>query len=202
METEFDYDDKILDAVRRAIDDTLAHDQEKGMPYLQNRRVFRLCRYLRTAVDPQRPSHELRPYLRLWYDACAEVLADDENHNGEKLDLTFDDACAQLAYLWDGNRVQHGIVDFWGLIAAMPEADVAKAYDAPHVRKLVSALYHASRRTQDGTFHLSQADAGRIMGKSQPAGRYAIALLIADGLIEQVSKGHTGKNPTYKWRKA
>lgn len=193
-------DPTIVDAVHRAIHETRTSDALVGSNYLLDRRVFRFAQYLRSVAGTSTPARVLLPYLELWWTACAEAIADDQDNMGQVIDLTWQDVCRQFEVVWAKCTI-YPIGDYWVAMAGLPEPDLPciNRYERSYVRKLASAMYHASRDTQDRRFYMSQADAGRVMGRSQAWGGHILGMLLADGLIRQVKLGYSGVASLYQW---
>ncbi len=197
---ELELDPQIVAAVQRAIRDTITSDALIDQPHLLDRRVFRFCQYLRSVVAATTPARALLAYVELWWDACAEAVADDQDNTGETIDLSWRDVCRQFEAVWTESTI-YPIGDYWLGMGCLPIPDLPciTRYERQYVRRLVAAMYHASRNTPEHTFYLTQADAGRVMDRSQPWGRHVIAMLIADGVIRKLKPGHSGVAPLYQW---
>lgn len=193
-------DPEIAETVRRAIRETKTFDALLNQSYLLDRRVFRFCQYLRSSASATTPARSLLPYLELWWDAVADAIADDHDNANRQIELTWSDACRQFEAIWPTSRILP-IGDYWIMQAHKPDPDLPclKRYERDYVRRLAAAMYHASRETDDHTFFLTQADAGRVMDRSQPWGRHVIAILLADGIIRKIKPGHSGVAPIYQW---
>jgi len=191
------------EALRQALEQAIKAVQtlDRDNDYIGNRQVFLLCQYLRGVVSPTNyDSTALESYLTAFYDASKDLLVDEY---GEPMD--YDTARAQFVYIWDGNKVK------WAKGEKLQKAvELAKSrstnrpelkrYTNPAILLLGHTCYSLAKLNNDhGTFYLTQTAAGQIMGKSQPTGRYTMAMFCRDGVLSQEYQGHTGRAGEYTY---
>jgi hypothetical protein len=201
MEIEFsdDITPNVAAIIRRAIEDTQAHDLFCSTPWMENRRVFRFGQFLASEISQSIPSKKLRPYLEIWYYACRDHMEDDTNFEDEKIDLTYARACAQFATIWDGHRIKNPVGYHWAQFYDKPEPDIATEYDDPKIRRLITCLYHAASKNDNWLVFITQTDAGKIMDQKQLIGRDALSLLCSDEVIHLNTKGRSGRASEYQF---
>lgn len=185
-----DLDARLVDATRKAVGAAKAIDHAKLPEWQEDAEVFTLCRYL-AAVDDHSDADALRPYLDLFWGAVRRP--DDP-----------DEAWEQFCFIRDKGRARIppgvNLVD----IAARRARDTqdppwAQAY-RPSVRHLVRICIELDRMRLPGGFGLSQIDAARNIGCTQPSAGNKIHQLVRDRVIIVTRKASQGRKRATRYR--
>ena len=187
--------------VQKALENAKAeYEQFEGSDFVGNRAVFILCQYLQGVVDVEKVTpEELDLYVRQWYDLCEELLVDED---GEF--LSYIEIWAQFIDIWQNGRVKFPKIDHLAIALekakkyTMPRPEVAHL-NCPKTQLIAHTCYELQELRKDGTFFISQEDAGRIIGKKQKQGRLIMNLLLNEGVIALIEKGRTGLASTYTY---
>lgn len=188
----------LLDAIARAA--RAMREEDFDEDFIGNRQVFVFCQFLKSVVTPaEADSLEMEPYLRLWYDTCEDVLVDE---CGDP--LSYSEARSQFMVVWDGDKVKWARGDMLTLAEArakaLPECHPEfRRYDSPRIRHLGNTLAELAILRGDGMVFIDQMNAGRIMGRSERVGRRTLLMFRADGILERVTIGHTGRASEYRY---
>ena len=180
--------------------ESLCHNVEDAIaatiPNIHGRRngdLFRYARHLKaipvlTDVDVA----DLRPYVRRWYENAKPYLSGKHS---------FDDCWADFAYGW--KRVKYPIGS--GPMAdMMTKADettppaCTEGYDET-TRRLVCLCRELQRNAGDGPFFINYRTAGQLLGIDRNKAGKRLNMLCVDGVLELVSKGHTGRSSEYRY---
>ena len=183
-------DAKLTEATRKAVEAAKAIDHTKLDDWQDNAGVFTLCRYL-SGVTDQMDADELRPYLELFWTAVHQPI-------------DWDEAWEQFADIWDNGlaRIPPGtnLVDI-AARRAQYTSDPSWAHTyRPIVRHLIRICIELDRMRLTGGFGLSQVDAARNIGCTQPSAGHKIHLLVRDRVIRVVRKPNQGQKRATRYR--
>ena len=187
--------------IQRALEKAKAeYEQFDDSDFVGNRAVFILCQYLQGVIDVEKVTvEELDLYVHQWYDLCDGLLVDE----GGDL-LSYIEIWAQFIDVWQNGRVKFPKIDYLTIALERakkntnPRPEVAHL-DCPNTQLIAHTCYELQQLRQDGTFFISQEDAGRIIGKGQKEGRLIMNLLLTEGVFTLIEKGRTGIASTYSY---
>lgn len=166
-------DAKLTHATEQAITAAKAIDHTKLAEWQENAAVFTLCRYL-SAVDDHSDAEELKPYLGLFWEAV-------------RLPPDWDEAWEQFCDILDHGRARIppgvNLVDIAARRARHTQDPLWADTYRPVVRYLVRICIELDRMRLPGGFGLSQMDAARNLGCTQPSAGNKIHLLVRDHVI-------------------
>lgn len=161
-------------------------------PGQRNRRVFDLARGLLGILGRNVDAKELRRIVKDWHRQALPHIRTKP----------FDETWTDYVTAWERIKQPAGA----SLIAAinsadtMPVPDVAKQYDTPALRRLVSICTGLAAQWGDNPFPLGCAKAGEIIGVSKTEAHRLLRTLQFDGIIVRTLKGTKASGKASEWR--
>ena len=144
-------------------------------------------------------TEELDSYVRQWYDLFDGQLVDDDEEPFSYIEIW-----AQFIDVWENGRVKFPKIDFLAIALerakeyTKPRPEV-EHLDCHNTQLIAHTCYELQQLRQDGTFFISQKNAGWIIGKGQKVGRLIMNLLLTEGVFALIEKGRTGVASTYSY---
>lgn len=159
----------------------------------RNDGIFKFARRLKAhPTFAEKPASELRGVARKWFDAARPTIGTTD----------FDTTWADFAHAWDRVRLAHGLAlaDAIRTAEAADDPPCAARYDAPQTKLLIRLCRELQARAGDRPFFLAGDRAAEAVGLDPRAANRRLAMLVADNVLELVTRGHTGKASEYYYR--
>lgn len=188
---------KYKDAIQRAVVEAERKSDEPD--YIGNRPMMILGQYVKGIVTDEK-LEDFRPVVVEFIKQIKDTEA------GQQL-LEYEEPSEYIPFAWGlftevYNKIKYPKGAGLDAIIAkaaretylIPELDWC---EAPNVLLLARVIYELSR--VDGTFFLSQAKAGEILGKDSRRGRTMLKMLIVEKVIEAVVVGNRREATKYRY---
>jgi hypothetical protein len=155
--------------------------------------VFAFARKLK-GLFPRGDAVLLRPLVRRWHEAALPFIGA----------VPFEDTWGMFLEAWTRIRHAGGEGPFerlWKKSGAAPGPRVARNYDDPRLRRLVTFLSLLHRHFKGAAFYLDCRRAALLLGVHRnTANRWLSVVLVADGVLELVTRGSKAKGLANEWR--
>ena len=192
---------ELEDAVKAAVELYRNYD---GELVTKNRGAFILWQCL-GGVGEHLPAKQYKPFVEQFYQQAEGFICDD---NGEL--LKFSEFWAQFIDVRIGHDGKGKVKLFRknSLVKAIARVELHKESlpemeiysDKPKIQRLGAVCLELALMEHPKPFSMSGENAGYILGyknkrTAQEIGREVLNMFCVDGILERISKGHSGKNP-------
>jgi hypothetical protein len=165
-------------------------------PGQRNRKIFALARELKAVAELARADFDaLRPIIREWHRQALPYIRTK----------AWEETWADFVVGWERVRCpagQNSIAHAYqrALRAELPA--VARQYNTPDLQLLVSLCRELQHDAGSDRFFLDQLTAARLLGTHQGTISRWLRMLVADGVLELVSRGSraTQQANTYQYK--
>jgi len=161
-----------------------------------NKEIFTLCQYIQGML-PEIDSHEdLKAIVERWYERYELVLEDKE---GDLLSFVY--VWSEFLDLWPKIEYPKHDTLYKAIKQAIdsPVPEEVKHWHDENYKMLASVCRELQRLRGAEPFFLSSYDAGKILGKSQPAAFKALKMFVAEGLLKVIKKGDRNHANYYQY---
>lgn len=158
---------------------------------LRHRAVFPFARRLKSRPElAGLAANELRAHVRSWHDRALPTI-----HTRE-----FDETWADFCAAWGNVKKPYGreLAKIVAQARERPDPPCALGYDSPDTRLLIRVCMTLQEQAGDRPFFLASQAAGEAIGQDKNWGIRRLGMLVSDGVLKRVSKGHTGKASEYR----
>lgn len=160
----------------------------------RNRAIFTFARLLKAHPDlADAAAAKLRMYVLAWHNAA------EPRTSGEH---SFDDTRADFMYAWERIKYPAGSGPVAEALARADQAEppqCAQGY-ADTTRRLIAWCRELQGINGSGPFFLAGRVAAELLGIDRDRAAKLLGLLCADGVLERINKGRTGRASEYRYR--
>jgi hypothetical protein len=188
-----DLDARLQEATRQAIEAAGKIDKAKwadGADWADNPAIFTLARHLE-AIAHDLDADDLEPYVLAFWSATKDPA-------------DWDEALEQFLDVWDHHKARLPVGNLATIAGerARNKPDLGWARDyRPPIRFLIRICVELARMRRDyGHFKLSQRDAAKIIGCTQPNAGRMLHRLCRDGVLLVKDKPPQGCEKAIKYR--
>ena len=159
----------------------------------RNAAIFAYVRRLRAHPELATATPaELRAHALAWHKAAAPAMSGEHGP---------DDTWADFWYGWERVKYPHGAGPLAEALnrgdAAEPPACAAEYGEA--ARRLAGLCRELQRVAGDGPFYLAYRSTGDLLGIDRNRAGRLLGMLVADGVLNLISKGRTGRASEYRF---
>lgn len=159
----------------------------------RHRRLFAFARHLKAIPAlVGKPARDLKPFVRRWFDAALPTISSRD----------FDETWGEFAKGWSRVKWAHGdgpLVEALRRAQGSNQPDCAAQY-GPALRLLVAILRELQRAAGDSPIFVSGLKVGDLVGVHPGTGTRYLQGLVADGVLEVVSRPPRGAIRAIRYR--
>ena len=162
-------------------------------PGRRNKQVFELARALKAIPSLyDATAKDLKPYVQAWHQLAKPVITTQP----------FEETWIDFLRAWPRVKFPKGADPLAGVYQAALAAEIpvlARQFEQPELRLLVSLCQELQRRVGANAFFLSCRSAGRLLNVDHTTAWRWLFLLAEEGILEVVKKGGQHRANRYRY---